>query len=97
MSIHIKAKYVDEEIDLVFGKYPNGTKAIRGYSLNGEPIFTATVAIENAKLNDGCVFLKGWSENEGIPKALESAGIVKLTERKVPTGYVVAIEAKLLV
>lgn len=44
----------------------------------------------------GHVWLKGWSENEGIPEALEKAGIVELTGETTPTGYVEAQLAKLL-
>lgn len=34
------------------------------------------------------VWLKGWSENEGVPQVLESAGIVTLTGRTHATGFV---------
>lgn len=34
------------------------------------------------------VWLKGWSENEGVPEALERAGFVVLTGETMPTGYV---------
>jgi hypothetical protein len=33
------------------------------------------------------VWLKGWSENAGLPEALEVAGIVKLTTERWPAGY----------
>lgn len=41
------------------------------------------------------VYLKGWSENEGIPEALVAAGIVTLTGRRVATGYTEAVHAEL--
>jgi hypothetical protein len=47
--------------------------------------------------NEGCVFLKGWSENVGIPEALVKAGIVELTGRKVISRFCEAVEARLLV
>lgn len=96
MKVHIKAKYCDEEVELVFGKYGDGSVAIQGTSLIGEPIFTATVALDE-KPAEGCVFLKDWSENQGISEALVKAGIVEMTGRKVPAGFCEALEAKLLV
>ena len=85
-TININAKYVKGETQLHFMKYANGSIAIQGLSLYGEPMFIATVALDELPPK-GHVFLKGWSENEGIPESLENAGIVKLTGRKIPTGY----------
>lgn len=86
------------DVKLVTATYQNGTMAIEGVSNDSlrEPCFTATVAIPMARPAEGCVFLKGWSENEGLPEALEKAGVVRLTGRKVPTGYVEAVEAEVL-
>ena len=96
MEIHVKSKYTDEDVVLEFAKYSNDSPAIKLLSLYGEPICTATVALDE-KPADGCVFLKGWSENEGIPESLVKAGIVELTGRTIPTGYCEAQEAKLLI
>ena len=96
MKTHIKSRYCNEEVELEFGRYGNDSIAIQGFSLGGVPIFVATVALDE-KPKDGCVFLKGWSENEGVPSALVKAGIVELTGRKIKTGYCEAEEAKLLV
>jgi len=95
MKVHIKSKHCNEDVILRFGFYANNTTAIQALSLQGEPMFKATVAL-NEKPAEGCVFLKGWSENEGIPEALVKAGIVRLTGRKVKAGYCEAIEAELL-
>jgi len=67
MEVLIKAKYCNETVDLSFSKYGNGATAIQATSLEGEPLFTATVALE-LKPRKGYVLLKGWSENEGIPE-----------------------------
>ena len=61
----------------------------------GEPLFKATVAIDEVP-PPGHVFLKNWSENEGIVEALIVAGIVELTGRTVKTGFCEALEAKVL-
>lgn len=96
MQIHVKTEFINERVVLEFGKYGNGSIAIRATTLNGEPQFCATVAVEPLPAA-GCVFLKGWSENEGIPEALVKAGIVELTGRKVTNGFCEAVEAKLLI
>ncbi len=95
MEVIIQAKHVKGLMHLEAGKYGNGTTAIQGFNADWEPEFKATVALD-AKPAEGCVFLKGWSENEGIPEALRDAGIVEFTGRKIPTGHVEAIEARLL-
>ncbi len=96
MQITVNTNYINEEIKLEFGHYSNDSVAIRGFTLQEEPVFTATVMLDE-KPTEGCVFLKGWSENEGIPEVLVKAGVVEFTGRKVKTGYCEAIEAKLLV
>jgi hypothetical protein len=98
MNVYIKTKYTDGEVELKFGYYSNGSIAIKGYSTDGlhECVFIATVALSTIPA-PGFVFLKGWSENEGLPEALVKAGIVELTGKKIPTGYCEAQEAKLLV
>lgn len=96
MKVYIKSKYCNEKVELVFGHYADGSPAIQGISLHGEPIFTATVALDEIP-PDNHVFLKGWSENEGVPESLAKAGIIELTGRKIPTGFCEAEEAKLLI
>lgn len=95
MKVHIKSKHCNEDVILRFGFYANNTTAIQAFRLDGEPMFKATVALDEKPTKD-CVFLKGWSENEGIPEALVKAGIVELTGRKIKVGYCEAIEARLL-
>lgn len=81
-----------------FSRYPfNGEIAIRIFADDGNPEATATVALEhapNARSRNG-VWLKGWSENEGIPEALEKAGIVNLTGETHPTGFCEAVFGEL--
>ncbi len=97
-TIRLKTKYVDENVVLKRRVYQNGTTAIQAYSKEDmEPVAVLTVALEDAKPNEGCVFLKGWSENEGVPEALVKEGVVELTGRDAATGFVVAQEAKLLI
>ena len=95
MKIHAKTKYCDEDVNLSFGEYEDGSIAIQATSLDYEPLFKATVCIDEPA-KKGHVFLKGWGENEGVPDALVKAGIVELTGRTVQTGFCEAVEAKLL-
>jgi hypothetical protein len=99
MSIRIKTQFIDEEVALHFARYYNSSIAITGVSTNGshEPIFKATVAIDGELPGDDCVFLKGWSENIGLPEALVKAGVVDLTGRKIRAGHCKAVEARLLI
>jgi hypothetical protein len=55
----------------------------------------ATVNLVDVELPAGCVHLKGWSENEGLPEALVAAGAVELTGEVVRTGRVEAQVARL--
>lgn len=100
MRIPIKSKYTNEMVILnVDSHYGDSSQAITitATTLEGEPQFTATVSIVGELPAEGCVFLKGWSENEGIPEALVKAGVVELTGRKVRVGFSEAIEAKLII
>lgn len=63
---------------------------------NGEPIATATVAIAGRYPPEGHVFIKDWSENEGMLATLQSAGIVHDTGIRVKTGYCEAALCRLL-
>lgn len=86
-----------KESELAVGLYPNGRLAMVLLDEDGEnsPVAKPTVNLKDAELPENHVFLKGWSENEGIPEALEKAGAVHLTEKKVRTGFVWAQVARL--
>lgn len=97
MTINIKTAFKDEEVEVIKTKYGNGRVAITLLNAQtSEPEFVATANIEEEVPADGCVFLKGWRENAGLPEALEKAGVVKLTGRVVPFGAVTAVEGKLM-
>lgn len=54
------------------------------------PITKASVNLYDEPLNSDQVFIKNWSENEGILDVLVNAGIVEHTGKKVKTGFVEA-------
>ena len=86
---NIKVNWKGFEGRLLFTRYVyNQEIAIVLEDSNG-PIATATVNVQGARrASPRGVWLKGWSENEGLPKALEDAGVVKLTNEFHPTGFV---------
>lgn len=47
--------------------------------------------------DDGCVFIKGWSEHEGLAESLEEQGLVEIVDRMIvgPFGST-AYEARVL-
>lgn len=95
-KIHLKTTYTDDDAILVPGRYGNGTTAIQAFTLDGELITVATVALDYIP-DEGNVLIKDWSENEGVYKCLYDNGIVGEVVNKVPTGFVTAIEVPLLV
>ena len=79
-------------------KYPHdgSTALIANPGSEYQQTYTVCLYDPPAPMRDGHVWLKGWSENEGAPEALEKAGLVKLTGMKWPTGLVEAEEAELI-
>ncbi len=97
-ALHVRASWVNSLVFLKKQTYvQDGSIAIFAEVAEGEdkgaPEFIATVCLDE-KPSDGCVWLKGWTENEGIPEDLESAGVVMLTNRI--NGATGAVEALLL-
>jgi hypothetical protein len=62
---------------------------------NGERQYTATVNTTGVPPGDGFVFLKHWSENDGVPEALERAGVVTLLDDYARCGHELAAKGKL--
>ena len=70
-------------------QYENGRPALRLIDAeDGSPIATAMVNLPNAKSGPNTVFVKDWSENEGMMAALIEAGVVKPTGETVRSGFV---------
>ena len=74
-----------------------GENSIRIVSEDGEPIAVATACLHPPapRAPERMVWLKGWSENDGLPQALEHSGVVELLPVYHPTGHVQAQLAKL--
>ena len=91
-----------------FGRYESGEIAISVFTeetddwdsedVDDQSYYVATVALVPYGAphpGEHCVWLKGWSENEGVPQALVNAGIVTLTGRTASSGQVEAQHAEL--
>ena len=83
------------------GFYPNDEIAliIRATDGSGEREAVATCSLEGYDAPPAGpyhVWLKGWSENEGIPEAMQTAGLVQLTNIKYPLPFTEAILARVL-
>jgi hypothetical protein len=57
----------------------------------------ATVYMNGQPPAEGCVWIKDYSENEGVLQALTDAGVIKPTSRTTQAGYAIVHEAALLV
>ncbi len=65
----------------------NGHTALSLYDAKtGEPVATASLNMPHVPLPPNQVFIKDYSENAGMLKALAEAGIVRVSGVYVPTG-----------
>jgi hypothetical protein len=82
-----------------FGRYTNGCVAILLVMPSGETLAKVSVNMESTgarqPAGDEEVWLKGWSENRGLPRDLEAAGVLTLTGDTYPLGAVTAQLARL--
>jgi hypothetical protein len=81
-----------------FARYRSGEIAIEILDENGESQSVATVSLVPYGAphpGEYGVWLKGWSENEGVPDALVAARIVTLTGRTCSNGLCEAVHAVL--
>lgn len=92
-----KSKYINlTTAFLQQSEYYNGKSIhLSVYDANsGEQLCVATVNVVNHQPDPGCVFIKNWSENEGVYESLFKAGVVGPIIRRVKTGFVEAYECK---
>lgn len=78
--------------------YSNGRIAIQLLdNISNELIAVATINLPDQFLNSNEVFIKNWSENEGILKSLQQANIIGPVIESVETEFVKAQKCKLLI
>lgn len=96
-KITVNTKYIKDTEAVVYAKlYGNGSTALLISDLNGERLFTATVALEETP-QKGFVFIKDWSENEGVLQCLIDQGVIRQPVREIKTGFVYAFECQLMI
>lgn len=69
--------------------------ALLGFNERGEQNHVCTVNFPESPVNVGHVWIKNWSENEGVLQALIKAKIGTATGRTMRAGHVHAHELKL--
>lgn len=85
----LQMRYHGWDCTLQKGRYIDDTIAILLFDThNGEPIATATVAIQGPELKENQIIVKDYSENEGMLAALTNIGLVTSVEQWIPTGWV---------
>ena len=97
MNQIIKVKFRKWNCIVALAYYNNDRKAISLYDEDDfEPIATATVNMVNEPCEDDEVFIKNYSENEGMTDALIDAEIIKKESTGfVRSGYVLIFKYKL--
>jgi len=85
--VHLKTRYVDEKVSFVCGWYHDGSMAIRALSGYGEVVMTITVCVDEPA-PEGHIWVKSWSENEGILEWLIENGFVIDSDIIRPVNFV---------
>jgi|TARA_R110000744_G_scaffold33591_2_gene78840 hypothetical protein len=86
--------FLGEELTPVLNRYVNGQTAIQLLDQDGAPFMMASVA-HDVNIDNDCVIIKNYSENEGIMEALIEAGIIEKPFCEIPTGFVTLYVAEL--
>ena len=90
-------KFLGYECVIEKSKYTNGRPTlILKDAHDGEQIAVATVNLPDVECGRNEVFIKDYSECEGMLTALEAAGVVKATGRFVHSGFVSVPSVELL-
>lgn len=89
-NVSCNARYWKNPVDVEVGQYDNGRLAISLLEhKTGEPVGTVTTNLVDEQCPDGEVWVKEWSEGEGMTKFLIDAGIILPCATDVTTtGYV---------
>src|SRR6478752_6039555 len=102
--IHVDSVFICgrdwKNVDILFPTYADGSQAITMVATEegfAEPLCKATVNLTayDEMPAEGCVWIKDWSENDGVLKVLTDLKIVEETGRTAIAGYALAYEAKI--
>lgn len=98
MNSKIKqVKFAGYNCNVVRRCYPNGRLALELIDTeDGMPVATATVNLPDVDIKDDEVFIKSYSENEGMMDMLQKEKIIGETLATANVGFTVATLHKLL-
>jgi hypothetical protein len=87
----------DDEVHFEFDNYSNNDAlAVELVSADGEPYATVSVNVPGSEqLPKDEFFLKDWSENEPLAKALVDMGAIIPTGKRTSSGFIVAKSYKI--
>lgn len=89
MNMHKTCQLHRVELEVKKMEYANGRIALQLFEVGDfEPYMVATVNLPELPLEEGEVFIKDYSENEGIFEALLRAGIIEFAGKMADNGYV---------
>jgi len=89
------SKYIPAGIHVVRTTYADGNTCLRAISEEGEPYGVLSVNIPESPVHEDFVWLKTWSENEGVLEALIESNLVEKLPVTHPCGYANARLVKL--
>ena len=97
MTEPIRASFMQWDCEVQRLEYPGGrTALVLIDARDGDQVATVTVNLPDQPLGANEVFVKDWSENDGMVAAMERAGILRNTGEYVRAGYVVAPKCELI-
>ena len=90
-------KYFKGDVVVVADKYHDGTTALmlRSYK-DGEPIAKATVNLGNMNIEPNIVYIKDYSENEGVLRTLLMGNIIETIGLTRPAGFEMVEAARII-
>ena len=92
-------RFMQQVLEVALTRYAAApqTAIILYHQATGEQWCVASVCLSQYRQAADEVYVKNWSENEGLLDALVAGGIVENTGRVLPTGFVQANVCRLLV
>lgn len=89
MSFRLTTKHLNEDAVIESAFYGDDSTAWVLYSVDGERLCVATVCMADygRAPDDGCVFIKTWSENEGVCESLLAAGLIEPPHEYITAGF----------
>lgn len=87
-NMHITTKYIDEEVVVKKSTYEeNGRLCLRLQSTDGEALMTVSSNLGEFEIANDSIFVKTYSENEGVMEALIEAGVLTEPKGSVSSGF----------